>query len=46
MKDPREFTCFDDSPYNNGWGYNWDCEPQEDEEEKEEDYTNENLCQS
>ena len=22
MNDPREFTCMDDSPFNNGWGYN------------------------
>jgi len=21
--DPREFSCMDDSPENNGWGYNW-----------------------
>lgn len=19
---PREFSCFDDNPHNNGWGYN------------------------
>jgi hypothetical protein len=30
--DPKEFSCMDDSPFNNGWGYNAP-EPREEEEE-------------
>ena len=38
--DPREFSCMDDSPFNNGWGYN---SPEPREEEPEEDNNNENF---
>ena len=40
MKEPLEFSCMDDSPLNNGWGYNsrlWD-DDEEPEEEDEDDY--------
>lgn len=35
--DPKEFTCFDDSPLNNGWGYNsrWGDDDEELEDEGE-----------
>jgi hypothetical protein len=36
MYEPREFICFDDSPFNNGWGYNCDYEPAETEENEEQ----------
>lgn len=34
-KEKREFTCFDDSPENNGWGYNsrWGDDDEEDLED-------------
>ena len=35
MTEPREFSCMDDSPFNNGWGYN--SEPRYIPEEKEEE---------
>jgi len=47
MTDPREFSCMDDSPLNNGWGYNSpevedDIEEDEEiEEEKEEEWEKE-----
>lgn len=37
MIDPREWTCTDDSPFNNGWGYNQPDEREEPEEEIIED---------
>jgi hypothetical protein len=40
-KDPREFSCMDDSPFNNGWGYNYP-EPREEEPEDENNFDNEN----
>jgi hypothetical protein len=38
-KEPLEFSCMDDSPFNNGWGYN---APEPIEEEEEE--IDENDC--
>jgi len=32
--EPREWTCTDDSPLNNGWGYN-QREPEEEPEEED-----------
>lgn len=41
-QDPKEFSCFDDSPLNNGWGYEWDYEQDENEDDDEElDFTGE-----
>ena len=42
-KEPREFSCFDDSPFNNGWGYN-SPEPREEEDIEDENIDNENDC--
>ena len=41
--DPREFSCMDDNPFNNGWGYN-SPEPRDDRDEDidEEDLELEN----
>jgi len=38
MKEPLEFSCMDDSPLNNGWGYNsrWGDDDEELEEEDED----------
>ena len=45
MKDPKEFSCMDDSPFNNGWGYN-SPEPREDTDEDEiEEEETENDCE-
>lgn len=35
MPDPKEFTCMDDSPLNNGWGYNQRGLDERDEPEEE-----------
>jgi hypothetical protein len=35
--DPREFTCMDDSPFNNGYGYNSPELREEEEENIDED---------
>jgi len=32
MIDPREWSCTDDSPLNNGWGYNYPDERDEPED--------------
>ena len=42
MKDPKEFSCMDDSPFNNGWGYN-SPEPIEEEPDEEIDLENDNY---
>lgn len=34
--DPKEFSCFDDAPDNNGWGYGIWPEPREEEEDIQE----------
>ena len=30
--DPREWSCTDDSPFNNGWGYNSNVREEDSEE--------------
>lgn len=43
MKDPREFSCMDDSPFNNGWGWHrWPDAEDIEWEEVEESIDNEN----
>jgi len=41
MTDPREFSCMDDSPENNGWGYN-QPDPREEIDFEELDDENDN----
>jgi len=38
----REWLCTDDSPLNNGWGYN-NPDPKDEEEEYDEDYNEEDI---
>jgi len=41
LTEPREFSCFDDSPENNGWGYNQPNGIEEEPEKDDSDYTGE-----